>query len=153
VEYEDPREAEEACKTLNGVNVRGRSARVELSNKRDRDNRSTPNSSGPLGGGGGGMMIGRDNERRRSRERSPLRRRSPSRRSRSPRRHDERALHGERDVRDRSDRDVRDFRDMRDVRDGPRAQPGEERFHINERERAPPKREEPVNDFGDLDRD
>ncbi|XP_058803160.1 serine/arginine-rich splicing factor 7-like isoform X2 [Phymastichus coffea] len=53
VEFDDPRDAEDAIKGLDGRTVCGRRARVELSNgKRSRD-RGPPSRSGSGGGGGG----------------------------------------------------------------------------------------------------
>ncbi|XP_034235259.1 RNA-binding protein 1-like isoform X2 [Thrips palmi] len=83
VEFEDPRDAEDAVRGLDGTRCCGERMRVEMSNGRSR------NRGGFGGGGGGGGGFGRG---RQGRSRSPSPRRSPRRRShsrsrsRSPRR-------------------------------------------------------------------
>jgi len=78
VEMEDPRDASDCVKELNGTKIRGMRVRVQMSR------------GGRDGGRDGGRGGGRDTYRRsRSRSRSrtpPRRRRSPSYRSMSPRR-------------------------------------------------------------------
>ncbi|XP_045176723.2 probable splicing factor, arginine/serine-rich 6 isoform X2 [Mercenaria mercenaria] len=88
VEFEDPRDVEDACKALDGTRINGRRVRVEPSNGKTRWGRGGPPRRGGRGGGGGGGGGGRRGYRGRSRSRSP-RRRSPSprryrSRSRSP---------------------------------------------------------------------
>lgn len=79
VEFEDPRDAEDAARDLDGRTLCGRRVRVELSS-----GRSKPKRFGGGNGGGGRDRGGRNDERsmprRRSRSRSPRRerRRSPS---------------------------------------------------------------------------
>ncbi|KAL8601940.1 hypothetical protein ACOMHN_008432 [Nucella lapillus] len=95
VEFEDPRDASDAVRALDGTRVNGGRIRVELSSgKRRSDRRSPPRK--PSGGIGGGARGGRgspvyDDYRmpRRSRSSSPRRQRrrsdsgSPIRRRRS----------------------------------------------------------------------
>jgi len=76
VEFEDSRDAEDACRALDGTKINGRRARVEMSSGRSR--------WGNRGPGGGGRDDDR-NRRYRSRSNSPPPRRSRSR-SLSPRR-------------------------------------------------------------------
>jgi len=61
IEFQDPRDAEDACRNLDGTRVSGMRIRVEMSTGRSRDRRPPPRG----GGGGGG--------RHRSRSRSPVR--------------------------------------------------------------------------------
>jgi len=93
VEFEDPRDAEDAVRGLDGTRVCGQRCRVEMSSGQTR--------SGGRDGGGGGRGGGRDRDgggrrapaggssrrrsrsRSRSRERRPRARRSPSYRSMS----------------------------------------------------------------------
>ncbi|CAD5225443.1 unnamed protein product [Bursaphelenchus xylophilus] len=83
VEFDDPRDAEDAVRALDGARLCGVRARVELSNGRSRG------GGGGGGGGRGGFRDDRRDRRDRYRSRSPRgrdeRRRSP-RRDRSPRR-------------------------------------------------------------------
>ncbi|XP_011423091.1 RNA-binding protein 1-like [Crassostrea angulata] len=82
VEFQDPRDAEDATKALDGTRVNGRRVRVEMSSGKSRWG-----SRGPPTRRGGGGRGSRD-DRRRSRSPSPRRRSpfSPRRRSPSPRR-------------------------------------------------------------------
>ncbi|XP_061180851.1 serine/arginine-rich splicing factor 3-like isoform X1 [Saccostrea cucullata] len=77
VEFQDPRDAEDATKALDGTRINGRRVRVEMSSGKSRWGSRGP----PTRRGGGGGRSYRD-ERRRSRSFSP-RRRSPSPRRRS----------------------------------------------------------------------
>ncbi|XP_021952767.1 RNA-binding protein 1 isoform X2 [Folsomia candida] len=90
IEFQDPRDAEDAVRNLDGTRIGGCRVRVEMSTGRSRDRRPPPRGSSGGGGGGG---------RYRSRSRSPPPRggrrggrsfsRSPRRsRSFSPRRRD-----------------------------------------------------------------
>ncbi|KAL8568143.1 hypothetical protein ACOMHN_027666 [Nucella lapillus] len=101
VEFEDPRDAQDAVKAMDGARINGGRVRVELSNGRRRSDRRSPprrpsGGFGGGGGGGGGPRGGRgspvyDDYRlpRRSRSFSPRRQRrrsdsgSPVRRRRS----------------------------------------------------------------------
>jgi len=84
IEFQDPRDAEDATRNLDGTRIGGMRVRVEMSTGRSRDRRPPPRRSGGGGGSGGGH---------RSRSRSPVRgrgggrarsgSRSPARRSRS----------------------------------------------------------------------
>ncbi|XP_060925803.1 serine/arginine-rich splicing factor 3a isoform X2 [Limanda limanda] len=80
VEFEDPRDASDAVRELDGRNMCGCKVRVELSTgeKRSRSRGPPPSWGGGGGGGGGGGRRPRDDVRRRS---PPVRRRSPKRRS------------------------------------------------------------------------
>ncbi|XP_037090727.1 RNA-binding protein 1-like isoform X2 [Pollicipes pollicipes] len=69
VEFEDPRDAEDACRALDGTRMCGERVRVEMSSGKSRNR----------GGGSGGGMGGRGGG-------APYRSRSPGRRSMSPRR-------------------------------------------------------------------
>jgi len=60
IEFQDPRDAEDACRNVDGTRVGGMRVRVEMSTGRSRDRRPPPRR----GGGGGGN---------RSRSRSPVR--------------------------------------------------------------------------------
>lgn len=75
VEMEDPRDAEDAVKELDGTRICGSKVRVEMS-------RGGGGGRGGRGGGGGGGGGGGDYDRRRERTRS--RSRSGGRRRRSP---------------------------------------------------------------------
>ncbi|CAH1738035.1 RNA-binding protein 1-like isoform X1 [Aphis gossypii] len=98
VEFEDPRDAEDAVRGLDGTRICGVRVRVEMSSNRPRGGRDGRGGGGGGdrrgggGGGGGGYNRGppRYNDRYndRSRSRSPKRRAPPSRsrsRSYSPR--------------------------------------------------------------------
>ncbi|KAL5241297.1 hypothetical protein ACI65C_008707 [Semiaphis heraclei] len=98
VEFEDPRDAEDAVRGLDGTRICGVRVRVEMSSNRPRGGRDGRGGGGGGdrrgggGGGGGGYNRGppRYNDRynERSRSRSPKRRAPPSRsrsRSYSPR--------------------------------------------------------------------
>ncbi|XP_050523744.1 RNA-binding protein 1-like [Daktulosphaira vitifoliae] len=102
VEFEDPRDAEDAVRGLDGTRICGVRVRVEMSSNRPRngrDGRGGGDRRGGGGGGGGGYNRGpprynNDRYNDRSRSRSPKRRAPPSRsrsRSYSPRR--QRASH------------------------------------------------------------
>jgi len=82
VEYEDPRDAEDAVRALDGTRICGARVRVEMSSgkSRERGPRGGPFRGGPRGGGD---YRGRDRSRSpRRRTRSPSRS-PPRRRSRS----------------------------------------------------------------------
>jgi len=78
IEFQDPRDAEDAVRNLDGTRVSGMRVRVEMSTGRSRDRRGPPGG----GGGGGGRRGGGGGHR--SRSRSPMRRRRSGSRSRSP---------------------------------------------------------------------
>jgi len=78
VEMEDPRDAEDAVKELDGARICGSKVRVEMSRG------GGPGGRGGRGGGGGDYDRGRrDRSRSRSRSGGNRRRRSPSYRSMS----------------------------------------------------------------------
>ncbi|KAK4009103.1 RNA-binding protein 1 isoform X2 [Daphnia magna] len=85
VEYEDPRDAEDAVRAMDGSRICGSRVRVEMSSGRARER------NGPRGGGGGGDRGGdrsrggpRGGADFRGRSRSPVRRRPTRSPSRSP---------------------------------------------------------------------
>ncbi|XP_052066483.1 RNA-binding protein 1-like isoform X1 [Mytilus californianus] len=85
VEFQDPRDAEDATKALDGTRVNGRRVRVEMSSGKSRWGKDGPPKRGGgyrddwrQGGGRGGGYSGRG----RSRSPSPRRRGSPSPRRR-----------------------------------------------------------------------
>lgn len=91
VEMEDPRDAQDCVKELDGTKICGGRVKVEMSkpNRGGRGGGRDGDRGGDRGGGGGGRDGGRrERYRSRSRSRSPerRRRRSPSYRSMSPRR-------------------------------------------------------------------
>ncbi|XP_025425321.1 RNA-binding protein 1-like isoform X2 [Sipha flava] len=90
VEFEDPRDAEDAVRGLDGTRICGVRVRVEMSSNRPRSGRDGRGGVDRRGGGGGGGGYNRGPPRYndRSRSRSPKRRAPPSRsrsRSYSPR--------------------------------------------------------------------
>ncbi|XP_022165662.1 RNA-binding protein 1 isoform X2 [Metopolophium dirhodum] len=96
VEFEDPRDAEDAVRGLDGTRICGVRVRVEMSSNRPRGGRDgrggggggDRRGGGGGGGGGGGYNRGPPRYNDRSRSRSPKRRAPPSRsrsRSYSPR--------------------------------------------------------------------
>lgn len=89
VEFEDKRDAEDACRNIDSTRVAGSRVKVEMSTGRTRrrgfsDPKRRSRSRSPHAGGGGGRRSGGGRGRSRSRSRSP-RRRSRSK-SYSPRR-------------------------------------------------------------------
>merc|ERR1712038_1393820 len=92
VEMEDPRDAEDAVRGIDGTRVCGSRVKVEMSNGGKKRDRSRSRDRG------------RDRRRSRSRSRSPVRkRRSPSYRSMSRDREDSRDRSGKRDKRDKKE--------------------------------------------------
>lgn len=90
VEFEDPRDAEDAVRGLDGTRICGVRVRVEMSSNRPRGGRDGRGGIDRRGGGGGGGGYNSRGPPRydRSRSRSPKRRAPPSRsrsRSYSPR--------------------------------------------------------------------
>lgn len=83
VEFEDPRDAEDSVRGLDGTRMCGNRVRVEMSSgKRRERNYDRPPRGGAGGGGGGGRRYGGGGDRRS---------RSPRRRSRSRSRSDSRS--------------------------------------------------------------
>jgi len=77
IEMEDPRDAEDAVRSLDGTRIAGSRVRVEMSNGKSRER------GGRGGGEGGGRRDRRSRTKSRSRSRERERRRSPSYRSMS----------------------------------------------------------------------
>jgi len=88
VEFEDPRDAEDSVRGLDGTRVCGQRCRVEMSSgqsrggDRDGGDRGDRGDRRPIGGGRGGQRRSKSRSRSRSRERRRARR-SPSYRSMS----------------------------------------------------------------------
>jgi len=84
IEFEDSRDAEDACKALDGTRICGVRARVEMSNGRKRGGQGGGGNSGGGRSGGFDRREPRRSGRDRSRSRSPRDRRSSPNRSKSP---------------------------------------------------------------------
>jgi len=77
VEFEDPRDAEDAVRAMDGQRINGRRVRVEMSHGKSRRSRRPPPPPRYSGGSYGGSGVSRS-RRRSSRSMSPMRQRRRS---------------------------------------------------------------------------